>query len=202
MHFDGGSLVQDHAGESVACAFYYCFMQHQKREKENEMSMQALNRQVAGTHYKGIMIEPAEYILTNNLPWAEGNVIKYVTRHGEKGGATDLLKAKHYIDMILENTYNCNPDGSFMGSFVEPEEPTPGKPEVKSEFQGERYSPAPSIASIPQWEVQPGAPFPFNAEGTVTKRGLAGAGEKIKKHVIETGVGETQTTINDPKKEE
>jgi len=35
----------------------------------------------------------------------EGNVIKYVTRHADKGGAEDLRKAIHYLEMLLEWRY-------------------------------------------------------------------------------------------------
>jgi hypothetical protein len=37
--------------------------------------------------------------------FAEGNAIKYICRHSLKGGKEDLLKAKHYIDMIIERDY-------------------------------------------------------------------------------------------------
>ena len=32
----------------------------------------------------------------------EGNIIKYVTRWRDKNGIADLLKARHYIDLLLE----------------------------------------------------------------------------------------------------
>jgi hypothetical protein len=35
----------------------------------------------------------------------EGNVIKYVTRHSDKGGAEDLRKAIHYLEMLIEWRY-------------------------------------------------------------------------------------------------
>ena len=36
----------------------------------------SLNKQVDGDHYKGMKIQPAEFINENNLPFAEGNAIK------------------------------------------------------------------------------------------------------------------------------
>ena len=42
-----------------------------------------------------------EYILKNNIPFCEGNVIKYVTRWRDKGGLDDLRKAKEYINEIM-----------------------------------------------------------------------------------------------------
>ena len=62
----------------------------------------ALETQVAGDHYKKLKIQPVEYIYANNIPYLEGNVIKYVTRWRDKGGNADLLKARHYIDLLLE----------------------------------------------------------------------------------------------------
>ena len=67
--------------------------------------MDALQTQVGGTHYKDCAIQPAEYIHSNNIPYLEGCVIKYITRHRRKGGAQDLEKAKHYIDLILAFDY-------------------------------------------------------------------------------------------------
>ncbi|MCP5004340.1 MAG: DUF3310 domain-containing protein, partial [Planctomycetes bacterium] len=46
----------------------------------------ATARQVGGGHYKKLKIQPTEYIHKNSLDYMEGNVIKYVTRHRQKGG--------------------------------------------------------------------------------------------------------------------
>lgn len=62
----------------------------------------ALDVQVAGNHYKDLKIQPIEYIHANNLPFAEGSVIKYVSRWRSKGGIKDLEKAKHFIEMLIE----------------------------------------------------------------------------------------------------
>lgn len=74
--------------------------------------MKSLERQVGGEHYKLNGIEPAEFIIRNGLNFTEGNAIKYIARHRTKKGAEDLLKAKHYIDMLLEYEYNVDPDGN------------------------------------------------------------------------------------------
>lgn len=50
-------------------------------------------------------ITPIHYILANKMPFAEGNVIKYVSRHHLKGGAEDLKKAITYLQFILEDEY-------------------------------------------------------------------------------------------------
>jgi hypothetical protein len=59
-------------------------------------------------HYINMRIPPNVYITENNLCWEIGNVIKYVSRYENKNGLEDLLKAKKYIDMLIERKY---PDG-------------------------------------------------------------------------------------------
>lgn len=64
--------------------------------------MSSFDEQVGGDHYKRLKIQPLEYALANNLGICEHAVIKYVSRWRDKGGADDLLKAKHYIELLLE----------------------------------------------------------------------------------------------------
>ena len=64
--------------------------------------MSALDTQIGGTHYKNFVIEPIEFIHKNGIGFCEGNAIKYLVRWREKGGKQDLLKAKHYLDLLLE----------------------------------------------------------------------------------------------------
>ena len=64
--------------------------------------MSALDTQVAGSHYKTLKIQPVEFIYANGIGYAEGNVIKYLTRWKDKGGIADLEKAKHYIELLIE----------------------------------------------------------------------------------------------------
>ena len=64
--------------------------------------MSALNTQVAGSHYKSLKIQPIEFIHANGIPFAEGSVIKYVTRWRDKGGIADLEKAKHFLELLIE----------------------------------------------------------------------------------------------------
>ncbi len=58
--------------------------------------------QVGGDHYKQGSIQPMEYIMANDLGFAEGNVVKYITRHRLKNGIEDVKKARHYLDFILK----------------------------------------------------------------------------------------------------
>ena len=62
----------------------------------------ALSKQEGGKHYKNLGIQPVEYIHSNDIGYFEGNVIKYVTRWRNKNGVQDLLKAKHYIELLIE----------------------------------------------------------------------------------------------------
>jgi hypothetical protein len=53
-------------------------------------------------HYVGLGITPLEYITANELDFLEGNIIKYVTRYPHKGGVNDLLKARTYLEKLIE----------------------------------------------------------------------------------------------------
>lgn len=64
--------------------------------------MKSIETQVGGTHYKDMPIQPIEFILKNGLGFCEGNVVKYVSRWRTKGGVEDLKKARHYLDMLIE----------------------------------------------------------------------------------------------------
>ena len=67
--------------------------------------MSAYKKQIGGSHYKNMKIQPSKFINDNNLQFAEGNAIKYICRHAYKGGKEDLKKAIHYIEMIIERDY-------------------------------------------------------------------------------------------------
>ena len=62
----------------------------------------SLEKQVAGSHYKSLKIQPVEFIHANEIGFIAGNVIKYVCRYKAKNGVQDLEKAKHYIEMLIE----------------------------------------------------------------------------------------------------
>lgn len=63
------------------------------------------NTQIGGDHYCFMAIQPIEFIEANNLGYCVGNVIKYVCRYRRKNGKEDLLKARHYIDLLIEQEY-------------------------------------------------------------------------------------------------
>ena len=67
--------------------------------------MSAMTEQVGGDHYKGMAIQPVEFIHRNGLGFIEGCAIKYVVRHREKGGAADVRKAIHFLSAATGNTF-------------------------------------------------------------------------------------------------
>lgn len=64
--------------------------------------MSANEKQIGGEHYKGKAIQPWDYIVANNIPYLEGNIIKYVSRWRDKGGIDDLWKVIHYAEKLIE----------------------------------------------------------------------------------------------------
>lgn len=58
--------------------------------------------QIGGSHYSKLALQPVEFIYKNDIPYIEGNIIKYVVRWRDKGGIDDLRKARHYLDMLIE----------------------------------------------------------------------------------------------------
>lgn len=64
--------------------------------------MSANDSQVGGSHYAGRRFQVWDVILDWSLGYLEGNVIKYVSRFRSKNGIEDLLKARHYLDKLIE----------------------------------------------------------------------------------------------------
>ena len=68
--------------------------------------MSAYDKQIGGSHYRSLKIQPSKFVIENELLFPEGNVIKYICRHRFKNGKEDLLKAMHFIEMIIERDYS------------------------------------------------------------------------------------------------
>lgn len=47
-------------------------------------------------------IEVTDFILEYDMGFAEGNIIKYVTRYKDKNGVEDLKKARWYLNKLIE----------------------------------------------------------------------------------------------------
>lgn len=67
--------------------------------------LKTYDKQIGGNHYQNFIIQPAEFINKNRLQFAEGNAIKYICRHSQKGGIQDIDKAIHYLEMVKERDY-------------------------------------------------------------------------------------------------
>ena len=63
----------------------------------------ALQTQVGGTHYSDMAIQPAAFNLANNMGWAEGDAISYISRWRKKGGLQDLRKARQTLLLLIEH---------------------------------------------------------------------------------------------------
>lgn len=64
---------------------------------------EAKSKQVGGDHYRAMKIQPAEFILANNIGWAEGCAIAYIARWRAKGGIQDLQKAIHTLQLLIDS---------------------------------------------------------------------------------------------------
>ncbi len=67
--------------------------------------LHAYAKQIGGSHYQKYKIQPSKFVIENELLYPEGCVIKYIIRHRDKGKKEDLLKAIHFIEMIIERDY-------------------------------------------------------------------------------------------------
>lgn len=71
------------------------------------MSEEVMRKQVGGEHYKTKSIQPWDAMqawMTHEqfCGFLQGNVIKYVARHQDKGGIEDLKKAMHYLEKLVD----------------------------------------------------------------------------------------------------
>jgi hypothetical protein len=69
------------------------------------MTKSPYNRQIGGSHYQKYKVQPSKFVVENKLLFPEGSAIKYIIRHQDKDGKKDLLKAIHFIEMIIERDY-------------------------------------------------------------------------------------------------
>jgi hypothetical protein len=67
--------------------------------------MSALNKQVAGDHYREMKIQPVEFCQGNGLNYCEAAAIKYICRHKRKNGIEDIDKAIHFLELLKELEY-------------------------------------------------------------------------------------------------
>ena len=60
------------------------------------------NSTTSPSYYGDYVIKPIDFIVNNNIPFAEGCIIKYVVRWKQKNGIEDLKKAKVYLDKLIK----------------------------------------------------------------------------------------------------
>jgi len=63
------------------------------------------DRQVGGSHYSKLAIQPFQYSMANGLDPMQHTIIKYVTRFRDKGGRESLEKAIHTIQLLIDHEY-------------------------------------------------------------------------------------------------
>jgi len=64
--------------------------------------LDALKTQVGGDHYLKMKIQPAEFILANNIGKYEADAIERVCRWKNKNGIEDLHKARQSIQILID----------------------------------------------------------------------------------------------------
>lgn len=74
-------------------------------KRMTEPATSAKDKQIGGDHYTKYPIQPREYGIKNNLSYDLTNALKYMTRHKDKHGKQDLLKAIHCIELEIEECY-------------------------------------------------------------------------------------------------
>ena len=75
------------------------------KKKDSNLNS-SYDQQIGGSHYQGFTIQPSQFVIENKMLFPEGSAIKYICRHSKKDGKQDLLKAIHFIEMIIERDYN------------------------------------------------------------------------------------------------
>ena len=81
--------------------------------------MSVYKKQIGGSHYKSMVVQPSEFINKNRLLFAEASAIKYICRHSAKGKEEDIKKAIHYLEMILERDYSKKKKESWVEGYKE-----------------------------------------------------------------------------------
>ena len=71
--------------------------------------MSVWDKQHGGSHYQKFKIQPSKFVVENELLFPEGCAIKYICRHRLKGKREDILKAIHFLEMILERDLVAKP---------------------------------------------------------------------------------------------
>ena len=72
------------------------------RLKGHRATHSALDTQIGGTHYKG-KIQPIELIISHNLDFIDGNIVKYAVRQKKGENPSERYdKIIHYCNLAKE----------------------------------------------------------------------------------------------------
>lgn len=86
--------------------------------------MRRKNKQVGGSHYESLKIEPVELFVKYNVNWFQGEAIKYCSRFLNKNGKQDLLKAIQVCDLADSLGLSIRPifipklDNDFLNKYI------------------------------------------------------------------------------------
>ncbi len=61
----------------------------------------ALSRMEGGSYYK-LPIQPVTFAMTMGYDFCAASILKYLTRHRQKNGRQDILKARHFLELRAE----------------------------------------------------------------------------------------------------
>ena len=87
-------------------------------------TMRRKNKQVGGSHYESLKIEPIELFVKYNVNWFQGEAIKYCSRFLNKNGKQDLLKAIQVCDLADSLGLSIRPifipklDNDFLNKYI------------------------------------------------------------------------------------
>lgn len=87
-------------------------------------TMRRKNKQVGGSHYESLKIEPIELFVKYNVNWFQGEAIKYCSRFLNKNGKQDLLKAIQVCDLADSLGLSIRPifipklDKDFLNKYI------------------------------------------------------------------------------------
>ncbi len=93
----------------------YLLKLNMKKKVSNSSS--SYDQQIGGSYYLKYKIQPSKFVVENKLLFPEGSAIKYICRHSKKDGKQDLLKAIHFIEMIIERDYSNQPKESWVEGY-------------------------------------------------------------------------------------
>lgn len=130
--------------------------------------MTANETQVGGDHYKDKAIQPWDYITGNEMAYLEGCIVKYISRHRDKGGLEDLHKARHYLDKLIEVEESKTPTVSQAPVFEAEYEKHPIT--SMAELAKLREKADKATAKFLKKNRKPKAPYGLKADGTPYQR--------------------------------